>query len=73
MDIRVVALVVMVVMGGSMLGAYAILSGNEESGVDGSWGDGFLDPLIQTEEHDHRNSSEHNLSLIHISEPTRPY
>jgi hypothetical protein len=67
MDIRVVALVALVVMGGSMLGAYAILSGDDESGVGGSWGDGYLDPLIQTEEHDHRNSSEHNMSSGNIA------
>ena len=67
MDIRVVALAVLVVMGGSMLGVYAILSEGEVSRDDGSWGDGYSDPLIQTEEHDHRNSSEHNMSSENIA------
>ncbi len=66
MDIRVIALALLLITGGSMLGAYAILVDDDSSDM-GEFGDYFaVDPLIQSADHDHRNSSSHNLSTDNI-------
>ena len=49
-----------------MLGAYAILVDDDSSDMD-EFSDYFaVDPLIQSADHDHRNSSSHNLSTDNI-------
>ena len=66
MDIRVIALALLLITGGSMLGAYAILVDDDSSDM-GEFSDYFaVDPLIQSADHDHRNSSSHNLSTDNI-------
>ena len=66
MDIRVIALALLLITGGSMLGAYAILVDDDSSDMD-EFSDYFaVDPLIQSADHDHRNSSSHNLSTDNI-------
>ena len=66
MDIRVVAMILLFVLGGSMLGAYAILGSEDNDkgvGIEDELKD---DPLMQGEGHDHRDPAQHNMSSSNI-------
>ena len=66
MDGKAIALVAVLLLGSGMLGAVAFMDLDSNDADSESKEIMKEDPLIQGEDHDHRDPTHHNLSLIHI-------
>ncbi len=77
MDVKAVALAVLLLLGSTMLGAFALITLGVDNDADSDQLDLVGDPLMQDEEHDHRNASSHmnyteNIQPVSFNKLTEP-